>query len=404
MVGRIRSRSEVENYDLGWSYYYPTGKYTFYSTNPSYSEEMIDFTHKGPPYKTGGPMTLRRHRYEYTPSSPYTAQYGFYYAGGIRFVPNTFCGASGTPHAENSNLSSVSVPDVTGLGAQFWDTHKPGKSGGDLGQMLGELNRIPTIPGKQILKVRDAVGFLRALGSEYLNAEFGWKPLLKDIQDIHKNTKRLHDYLYQLRRDNGKGVRRRGHIPVTSNVTYSNSYSGGEYMYPLPPSAFQVTFSGKADVQVRETAEAWFSAKFRYYIHKPDSWRWQAKAIAALYGVNPTPALIWELTPWSWLVDWHTNVGHILSNMTNGAVDELVADYAYVMKHTGWRYYINAERKLKNPSGSGPHVTRSAQAVRFRESKVRRTASPFGFGIDSASYSDKQKLILGALGLSRLPQ
>jgi hypothetical protein len=104
---------------------------------------------------------------------------------------------------------------------------------------------------------------------------------------------------------------------------------------------------------------------------------------------------VWELTPWSWLADWFTNVGDVVANMSTGYAENLAAQYAYVMGTTQistcWDTSLNTKQGvIHNSSG-------------YTETyKHRVGASPFGFGLTSNDFSARQWSILAALGLSRL--
>jgi hypothetical protein len=114
-----------------------------------------------------------------------------------------------------------------------------------------------------------------------------------------------------------------------------------------------------------------------------------------LYGLKPNPALIWELTPWSWLVDWCSNVGDIISSMDTGWAENLAAKYAFVMKSHTEMYVSSSTVHLRDGDIS------DAWTFPY-EWKSREGASPFGFGLTGLDFSDRQWSILSTLGISRL--
>jgi hypothetical protein len=142
--------------------------------------------------------------------------------------------------------------------------------------------------------------------------------------------------------------------------------------------------------------DEWFEASFRYWIPDIGSPNWTKRATAALFGISPTPSLLWEVLPWSWLSDWFGNVGDVLANLSQNAAENLVAKYAYYMASSETRIYVSDTTYLTG------NLQVSASAISIARSKYRTAASPFGFGLTSASLTAKQASILGALGISRM--
>jgi hypothetical protein len=115
-----------------------------------------------------------------------------------------------------------------------------------------------------------------------------------------------------------------------------------------------------------------------------------------LLGITPTPDRIWELTPWSWFVDWFTNTGDILSNVRAFLLDGLVMQYGYMMKEVKVTRVISLDG---GTTSSGSSV--SCSSTIEHTVQQRREANPFGFGLTWDGLSPYQISILGALGLTR---
>jgi hypothetical protein len=115
-----------------------------------------------------------------------------------------------------------------------------------------------------------------------------------------------------------------------------------------------------------------------------------------LFGLNLTPDLVWNLTPWSWAIDWFTNFGDVVSNVSDMVTDGLVMRYGYIMEHTVAKntYTLEGFSPLR---GSLPVPPMSF----VTETKVRRAANPFGFGFTWDGLSPRQLAIAAALGLSK---
>jgi hypothetical protein len=107
---------------------------------------------------------------------------------------------------------------------------------------------------------------------------------------------------------------------------------------------------------------------------------------------NASNAMWWELSPFSWLVDWFVNVGSVLDNRHMFDDLGLVMNYGYVM--------VEQIRSTTTTIRTSDGETFGSQA-RF-VLKSRRRANPFGFGVTDSALSPFQISILGALATNGL--
>jgi len=299
-------------------------------------------------------------------------------------------------------LPATSSSTLTSEGTRALNQMRPTAPLSGLGVTLGELREgLPSLIGSGLLKalMSDAKRqrrFLKAGSDEYLNWEFGWKPLVSDLRDASKAVLQSKKIIDQLYRDSGKDVRRRFGYPVSKDTSTASAtsygYPGGiTYLYDAP---------GKLYTTVENHRRVWISGMCRYYVPPMDDLHGriarQAQEANRLLGMRPDPELLWQLAPWTWLVDWVSDVGSLVGNFTSFAFDGLVWKYAYLMEHKIERTrYDLVGLRLYN--GSSPRIA----ATRIRESKNRVSASPFGFGLSLDSFSLRQWSILAALGISR---
>jgi hypothetical protein len=290
-------------------------------------------------------------------------------------------------------------------GATGWRRARPGNPVANAGQWLAELRDLPTLPLRLLARLRN----FRALGSEYLNVQFGWKPFVGDLIKMYEVYQTLDKHLAQLVRDNGRPVRRRRTINTTTDsnstvIEYPLGITGLRAFYPTPTTFIGFEARSRLVITTKTLDKSWFSGKFRYYVRDIGSSQWTRRATLALFGLNPTPSLLWEVLPWSWLVGYFSNVGDVISNLSSNAVDNLTAEYAYVMRHKKVTTTYTATGWVK-PVGTGYYTTNGgdfvSQGTIISETKSRHRGSPYGFGVDFGSLSSYQVSILGALGLSR---
>ncbi|DAD51357.1 maturation protein, partial [ssRNA phage Esthiorhiza.2_41] len=289
----------------------------------------------------------------------------------------------------------------------------PTKPTADLATALLETfhDGLPKLLGKHLwsARVQDVRGQVKSPGSEYLNYQFGWKPLVSDILDFVKTVRNMDRLIQQYVRDSQRVVRRRYSFPpeasVTESVTRNQAFPSGRGL-----GGDMINFDVTRQAQVvrrRETSvRRWFSGAFVYHlpqtflqdVYTPFADDWQVAR--RLLGLDLTIETLWELAPWSWAVDWFTNVGDVLYNADAWASEGLVMRYGYIMEHSIVRdtYSYVGPTYIYGSSYEG----RPSSVTLVSETKVRRQANPFGFGLTMGALSGTQKSILAAVGLTRL--
>jgi hypothetical protein len=298
--------------------------------------------------------------------------------------------------------------ELASLGNKAIGRCAPSNPTADLTVMIGEIVKdgIPHLIGnafkswtKQSSKQRR-----KSIAEEHLNYEFGWKPLMSDLRKLSKALLHAEDIIAQYDRDSGKVVRRRYEFPdhesTSSRILREKTRP---WMNPSG-SGFDLDRNAVVDNKVILVTtirrKQWFSGGFSYYIPPRGS---TGKAGVArdvilakkLLGLSLTPDTIWNLSPWSWAIDWFSNIGTSLENWSNWAIDGQVLLYGYVMEHV----IASNTYTWVGPTGfvgksTPPTVTLSV------ERKVRRRASPYGFGIAWEQLSPRQIAIATSLGVT----
>lgn len=301
----------------------------------------------------------------------------------------------------------------------------PGAPVANLGQFLVELRDLPQTPGRKFLynkgdlfrglprladlpkRALHHITNFRNLGSEYLNVVFGWKPFVSDLRKLYNYQRLMDDAFAKLVRENGKGIRRRATLESdTVSDVYTKAYT---QPYAGLLSGKPYRYSGKSFVRVQRTVktEVWYAARYQYFIPEENlqSSQWTKKAKLALMGGYPSPELLWEVMPWSWLIDWFTNFGDVASNLSYHPAENLISNYSFVMKHV--KEETVATCHVSHPAQNSQYITVEAQDHTFRsiyKSEVKSRAggaNPFGLDVSWNSLTPYQLSIVAALGLSR---
>lgn len=259
---------------------------------------------------------------------------------------------------------------------------------------LGELKRegIPSLIGANTW--RDRTLRAKNAGSEYLNYQFGWLPLVSEIQTFAGTVLRSDEISRQYQAESGKLLHRQYTFPT--EITTNRDVETG--IAPVPHIKVGY-FSSLGDLTriTTQKYESWFSGAFTYYLPPEGTIARSAAVAHKLYGTRLTPDVVWNLTPWSWAVDWFTNVGDVVSNISAFQNDGLVMPYAYIMSRTTHKveYFLNG---AITKYGSRPvNVWQSFTTT----VKQRRKATPYGFGLTLGGLSTRQWSIMAALGLTR---
>lgn len=279
----------------------------------------------------------------------------------------------------------------------------------NLSVFLGETLKdgLPTIPGIRGWEKRARI--LAQAGDEFLNVVFGWEPLVADIKSTAKAIEHARTVMKQFERDAGKTVRR-GYtfdtIKSTNgpNVIATNARPWFGLNYP-GAGRCNLTYlfdeSGTVYKTTKVETKRWFKGAFTY--HLPGGFTTSGKMDRAalearrVFGLDLTPDTLWNLTPWSWAVDWVTNAGDVMNNVSRHAQYGQVLRYGYIMENiiSTDTYYFSSTA----PSSFGDRSSVATLSL-VTETKKRIGANPFGFGLTWNGLTAVQQAIAAALGLS----
>lgn len=273
---------------------------------------------------------------------------------------------------------------------------------GELRQGLPQLVGLPTLRSRT-LNAKNA-------GSEYLNVEFGWKPLVNDLKKFNWVGKNAFALTKQYEANSGKRLKRRVDFPLEESVSVTTRSGAGSYAFPGMPTNLASAFYGGTVVRyntVTTVTRRWFVGCYTYYLppYKPggNNFARNEQISNYLFGTRITPDVLWNLTPWSWAADWIGNIGDIATNVSAFAADGLVMPYGYIMEEKS----VTSNFTLRQTFQNNGNLRKFFKAEEdFSQtfttiSKCRRVATPYGFGLSLGSFSNRQWSILTALGLSR---
>lgn len=312
------------------------------------------------------------------------------------------------PYGSVPDIPSLDTGDLGRFGQSLVVGLAPTAPSAGLTQFVGELREgLPRLVGLQAAKSN---ALLRGIGKEHLNFQFGLRPFVSDIQKMAASVLKANALIRQYLRDSDRVVRRRRQMPTKVDARVLLESSSANVLLAYIPTVGNPTsnFYGnngncKVSVTERTTLNRWFSCAYTYHVSggadlsaKLERYDQLANK---LLGTRFTTETAWELTPWSWLIDWNLDIGTNIRAAERFSSDQLVLRYGYVMEHVLCERTIVASG-LVSPQGTPmPSVT----ATYFRERKARKRATPFGFDVDLGKLSPSQWSILGALGMTKAP-
>jgi hypothetical protein len=334
-----------------------------------------------------------------------TLDYGLEQRGAILFAgwstPNSL-------YTENEN-SQRAQADFS-LGGTAISRARPGKPLIDLANTIGELRTegLPKMFGSMISRASTVRELFRRGGDEYLNAQFGWAPLMRDVTSLAQLAGQSRHILERYESDIDKLIRRRYHFDDIINTSEFTpiGHEVGTLGLSLPLFSLRHGTSGVVPVGIERTVtKSYFSGGFRfYYPDFPSAFEHLTeieKQANALLGTRLDPEVLWNLQPWTWMVDWFVNIGDILGNISAFTADNLVMQYGYIMSETEWMQEVTYPAIFRRVNTSTwQRVSGPLSNIKYKRRKMRSKASPFGFGLNPDSFTESQWAILGALGMS----
>lgn len=377
-----KSRSSVGPTATGYGYGNVWGQQTL----PGSSEEIETFSHnlrnlgQG---DIGGPFWLKRDMWNYV--LPHISGG---WADGSQLCISTGI-APVQPFSEPSNSEMITK------GATAISRTIPTAPSFESLTAMSEIVRdgIPSAIG--VSSWRERTNVAKGAGSEYLNYKFGWVPLISDMRNFAHTVKNHNKILTAMRAGSDKVTRVGYHFPSSSS---HESLQGGAFTYF--PGNNGISTAASASYTADLSSETWFNGAFTYHLPVASSQVGRAQRYAELadklLGIKPTPSNVWNAAPWTWAMDWFTNAGDIMTNISELGQNGLVLRYGYIMSSVKVteRILVGAQ----NPAWSGSVSAGSLEHV--REYKKRLQSTPYGFGVLGSELTHAQEAIIVALGLT----
>lgn len=284
---------------------------------------------------------------------------------------------SNYPLAHNLSLSHIPIsgrPSNSVLAAELLAGTNPSRPSVDIPVFLGEISDIPKLLR---LEGRSVAGLVSGIN---LNIQFGWGPLISDVRKMLS----FQDAVDKRVRD----------LKKLQNGTYTRKRSLFEDSRTQTTSSF-VLFSDRDIWRARRvrttTLNVWGYAKWSLTEKLPETdAELRRLADRAVHGLYVNPAAAWELIPWSWLIDWFSNVGDILHAKRN-----LIPAQPTVVRICEHRQTTDNFTLTSKPSGA------YADNIKRTLETKSRTAASASLQAYLPFLTGRQISILGSIGVLR---
>lgn len=409
----------------------------------SYGEITKDEKHPGPPYRSGGPFRnlklLSVKPFGFQGHGTFIAKPPGHppwtwekYVGG--FSPPSEAaflgGFSGSPDTLLKATSSL-FPGISGSDRdRAWKLSKPKLEKVNAFVSVAELRDLPRMLKATAKTFRDlwerrGRELFNDAPNTFLSHEFGWRPFLRDLNNMIELVHSAEQAMEKISSRNGKPSRRR--VTITGNrievdvpdekdptktrkkvvrvdpiVSFSKIGSGTGNMC-LPSSLPTTYFDGSPTWELYEIREDLLTASSKWTYYNPffdasvsgyETTLGGIRRYLTVFGLRATPSNIWRATPWTWLIDWFSNLGDLIDSMSDYAVDEVVCWYMYVTRIQKVTRRFVQILPFKDP---GP-LSLTWEKIYSTKERIDNM-SPYGINLSWDDLTPRQLLILGALGI-----
>lgn len=235
----------------------------------------------------------------------------------------------------------------------------------------------------------------KKLAADNLAYQFGWEPLLGDLMKMAMFTENVEKRSKELSRlHSGNGLKRRITLDDRSeSQTNTNEVpiwtSAGNWL-ALPPG----TVTYKTEIR------RWSTLRYQPTADSPLPDNDQAiRRMLLGLTLNSLASNLWEAIPWTWLVDYFSNLGDIVASTNNSAHVSVAACSTMTFRKETW----SAKSHVFDFGFPGSAVTYSAYTGYLVQKSRKPGLPPFPLPeIGLPLLGGRQLSILGSLAVMRM--
>jgi hypothetical protein len=230
------------------------------------------------------------------------------------------------------------------------------------------------------------------VGSAYLTTSFGIQPVGSAIARLIDSRRVIRDRVKEIRRLVAYGIRRTVQLDLSS--AEDNPYWYIDTAHSTAGGTFQVRTLAEVRSHVR-----WGIYPGAFQGHEtPDQVDAQIESWArqSVRGETIDLSTFWQITPWTWLLDWFLGIGDYLKSQRN-IVPALLKEVVVMRHRKTWATYPGITYE---PGGGAK--TMHIQPIRMvRESKSRRFSFPSPLTAHLPLIGAREGSVLASLAATR---
>jgi hypothetical protein len=268
-------------------------------------------------------------------------------------------------HGIASHLTLPSSPSNASLATLTLSRTNPSRADISIPNFLHELKDLPAMY-RDIMAIKLRLRNIRYWSSPekmaanyYLAGVMGWKPLISDLRKMMQFQSRVDKRVKELRRlYSGKGMTRK----LRRNL--DNATAADQTANLQVESSTGITLRCSKSVITKRTT--WTSVRWRPTVVPKDlsDVRLRKIAYGLVFGINFQPKYVWDALPWSWMVDWFTNIGDYVNS--HSWVVPATSSVPLIMRTTETRVElvrIDTNNHITGGSAVGRRVTKTRTAA-----------------------------------------
>lgn len=275
------------------------------------------------------------------------------HVGGVDGVPGDVEASTKAAARTNPSRPYVDLP------VNFLDIKtKPSRIRRDLANMRDRgFWRAPPRPSARELA--------NGMGGAWLEYQFMIAPIVGDIVRLAQLNNVVHDRIKEINRLFGdKGLRRT--VQVHSGSAFEERSTVLQSAGVWVVNTARITTHSSTRVHCRWTPTGGTP--------RPSPEQVRAWAIRSALGLTVDASTLWELTPWSWLIDWCTSIGDYFKASRNIVPAALTGVYPMTHMTTTWEI---PSMKIINSWNEHVGDVTAARSVRTYKSRRSSFISPF---------------------------
>jgi hypothetical protein len=206
----------------------------------------------------------------------------------------------------------------------------------DLRSLYTSLSKSPSL--QRI--VFDLKNTSKDIPNEYLSYHFGWKQTYKDVMDalaLPATISKKYEFLIKRAGKPTTFRVKRNFTSALSDNLPAFSYDNSDYEYGIVH-----TTRLERESELRLVINATFD------FPPPNVVSFRSHSYLDRLGLVPRPTDLYNLTPWTWLVDWFTGLGSYVELIDNMARDDTLVNWGMITGKTTGRLITNHSSKVDN--------------------------------------------------------